>query len=174
VKCRAMSEPGVVVFLLLSLRCAANWGDAFGLISRTQTFCELDSMTVASKLADSYNSLDESARKLDRMKHEYVMEHLGFGWEHSLVGRERDDEKRLSLLTVAQTTQTVRVVRVSPKLCKWLLISSCLQKGGWRATDMVALSYKVLENKWIYFYGDHSLRQITSAFLYPAHGTLNV
>jgi hypothetical protein len=107
-----MSELGVIVFSLLSLRCTANWGDAFGLISRTQTFCELDSMTVASKLADSYNSLDESARKLDRMKHEYVMEHLGFGWEHALIGKERDDEKRLSLLTHAQTAQTVHVARV--------------------------------------------------------------
>lgn len=76
-----------VVIILCCRQCSANWGDAFGLISRVQTFCELDSMTTASKLADKYNSLDETAQKLDRMKHEYVMEHLGFGWDHALVGK---------------------------------------------------------------------------------------
>lgn len=68
-------------------RCYANVGDAFGLINRVQTFCELDSITTASKLADKYNSLDEVATKEDRMDHEYIIEHLGFGWEYGAAGK---------------------------------------------------------------------------------------
>jgi hypothetical protein len=44
------------------------------------------------------------------------------------------------------------------------------QKGGWIGGDQVAPAYKAVENQWIYFYGDHTLRQIASAFLHPNHG----
>lgn len=49
--------------------------------------CELDSMTMSSKLSDYYNSLDEATPKQDRTKHEFFAEHIGFGWEHSASAR---------------------------------------------------------------------------------------
>jgi hypothetical protein len=60
-----------------------NWGDPFGLINRVQTFCELNALTTASKLSDTYNSLDEATRKTDRMKQEFIMENTGFGWTNA-------------------------------------------------------------------------------------------
>jgi hypothetical protein len=70
----------LTVFIISAARAYCNYGDPFGLISRVQTFCELNALTTASKLSDTYNSLDESTRKSDRMKQEYIMEHTGFGW----------------------------------------------------------------------------------------------
>ena len=40
-------------------------------------------MAIASKLSDSYNSLYDASEKEDRMKHEFVAGHIGFGWDHA-------------------------------------------------------------------------------------------
>ena len=63
------------------------------MINKIQTMCEMESISLASKLSDYYNSLDEAAEKEDRMKHEFIAEHIGFGWDHALGAKVRADER---------------------------------------------------------------------------------
>lgn len=56
----------IVIILLLYItrlvNCRRNqgeWGGLYGLLDKTQTDCEVQSLTVGSLLADRYNSLDE-------------------------------------------------------------------------------------------------------------------
>ena len=80
----------ILLTVLLFDECDGNYGDAFGLINRQQTFCELNSMTTASKLIDSFNSMDEAATIENRMKHEYVVNNLGFGWNYAFMSRSHE------------------------------------------------------------------------------------
>lgn len=79
----------VALSLALSLlvRCSGNAGDAFGLINKAQTYCEYETTTMGSKLADYYNSLDEATHKIDRMHIPFIAEHIGFGWDHAVYGK---------------------------------------------------------------------------------------
>lgn len=77
----------LLVLLSIINQCTSNAGDAFGLISKVQTYCEYESITMGSKLADYYNSLDEATHKIDRMHIPFISEHLGFGWDHAAYGR---------------------------------------------------------------------------------------
>jgi hypothetical protein len=78
-----------------------NYGDAFGLINKVQTECEQATLTVASKLADTYNSFDETVHGPDRLKDDYIMEHLGFEWALSVNEASID----------AKTVHTLQQVR---------------------------------------------------------------
>lgn len=41
---------------------------------------------------------------------------------------------------------------------------------GWIGDTGTPPAYKDIDNKWFYFYGDHTLRHIASTFLLPVHG----
>ena len=41
---------------------------------------------------------------------------------------------------------------------------------GWIGDTGTPPAYKDIDNKWLYFYGDHTLRHIASTFLLPVHG----
>ena len=48
--------------LFISIECRrqpGEWGSIHGLLDKTQTDCEVQSLTVGTLLADRYNSLDE-------------------------------------------------------------------------------------------------------------------
>ena len=53
----------ILLFQLLILiecrRQPGEWGSIHGLLDKTQTDCEVQSLTVGTLLADRYNSLDE-------------------------------------------------------------------------------------------------------------------
>ena len=55
----------IVLLLLLGIcliecrRQPGEWGGLYGLLDKTQTDCEVQSLTVGTLLADRYNSLDE-------------------------------------------------------------------------------------------------------------------
>ena len=68
-----------------------NYGDPFGMITKIQTFCEHDAITMASKLSDTYNSLDEITNRQARMQHEFIVEHLGFGWDAAFSGKDHGE-----------------------------------------------------------------------------------
>lgn len=73
-----------LLILLLSipiLRIYSNPGDAYGLISRQQTECELEALQIGTMLADRYNSLDEGTEWDVRIHNDWLAENLGFaGW----------------------------------------------------------------------------------------------
>jgi hypothetical protein len=53
-------------------------GDAYTMISRHQTDCELESLSVGTALADKYNSFIEGTEREERLKNDYLMQRLGF------------------------------------------------------------------------------------------------
>jgi len=133
------------------------------MINKVQTMCEVESMSLASKLSDNYNSLDEAAEKEDRMKHEFVAAHIGFGWDHALGTKVRADD-RVSELQKVQIMTSRRCHRL--RITQQCFI---LQSGGW-VDDSATSAYHAAHNKWIYFYGDITIRPIASTFLLPSHG----
>ena len=55
-------------------------GDAYTLLSKAQTICEMKIMVVGSKLVDYYNSYDEHTDRYVRMTNDYFMNMLGFAY----------------------------------------------------------------------------------------------
>lgn len=52
-----------------------------GWISKVQADCELEALSVGTRLADRYNSLDEATEWDTRIHHDYLTKYLGFaGW----------------------------------------------------------------------------------------------
>ena len=45
-----------------------------------------------------------------------------------------------------------------------------MQKGGWLAPESIPSAYESVGNKWVYFYGDVTMRPIATTFLLPSHG----
>jgi len=94
--------------------CEGASGDAFTMINKVQTMCEVESMSLASKLSDNYNSLDEAAEKEDRMKHEFVAAHIGFGWDHALGTKVRANDRVSELQKVQIMLAADATVFASP------------------------------------------------------------
>jgi len=55
-------------------------GDAYTLLNKIKTSCEMNSMVVGSKLIDYYNSYDEHTDRYIRMTNDYFMRQLGFAY----------------------------------------------------------------------------------------------
>ena len=50
-------------------------------IARWQSDCEYESLSIGTRLADRYNSLDENTDFDTRMHHDYLVKYMGFsGW----------------------------------------------------------------------------------------------
>jgi hypothetical protein len=123
-------------------------GDAYTLITRHETECELKSLSLGSELADRYNSMDEATDWDVRMHNDYLVERLGFaGW--IVTG------------LAAKLGQTAHGLNAS----------ALAKKGGWIGQSHVNLSsYWALENQWIYMMGDSTQRQIWATFVSPFQG----
>jgi hypothetical protein len=121
-----------------------NPGDAYTMISRHETECELESLSVGSALADRYNSLDEATDWDLRIHNDYLTERLGFaGWINMGV------EKK------GKSTHKIDANELS-------------KKGGWSGFKHVNMSsYWALENQWLYMMGDSTQRQIWATFVSP-------
>lgn len=55
-------------------------GDAYTLLNKIKTSCEMSSMVVGSKLIDYYNSYDEHTDRYIRMTNDYFLKQLGFAY----------------------------------------------------------------------------------------------
>ena len=101
-------------------------GDAYGLISKLQTECELEALLVGSTLADRYNSFDEGTEWDTRLHNDYLIENLGFAsWIQEGLYRSG-----------GKTPHNNH----APTLHK---------KGGWAGLKAINMSsYWALENQW--------------------------
>ena len=53
----------------------------YTLITKEQTFCELEALNYGTRLVDQYQSFDENTEWDMRIHHDYLVEYLGFaGW----------------------------------------------------------------------------------------------
>lgn len=53
----------------------------YTLMDKITTQCELEALSVGTRLADHYNAYDEETEWDTRIHHDYLVEHLGFaGW----------------------------------------------------------------------------------------------
>ena len=89
------------VLVVITATCSGEDGKPFQRIDRRQTFCELNSITTATKLSDHFNSMDEHVKKNERMNLEFIAEHLGFGWEHYFHGNAQQVEVSPNAQSVA-------------------------------------------------------------------------
>lgn len=119
-------------------------GAAYSLITRHQTECELESLSVGSALADRYNSMDEATEWDVRIHDDYLVERLGFaGWIQMGVsnsGKTPHNQDAKELHT----------------------------RGGWTGHTLIRnSSYWALEDQWLYMMGDSTERQIWATFVSP-------
>jgi hypothetical protein len=118
---------------------------AYTLLTKQQTECELEALTVGSMLADRYNSHDEATEWDTRIHDDYMTQHLGFaGWIQ--MGTYRSGGK----------TANGRDAKVLHR------------QGGWAGQKAFNTSaYWALENQWLYMMGDSTQRQIWATFVSP-------
>ena len=128
-------------------------GDAYTLISRAQTECEVEALTTGTRLADVYNSLDEQTEWDVRIHNDYLTEHMGFaGW-------------------IQQGTWGSKGVTPLKQSA-----AALYKRGGWAGArdpkDLQAShsSYWPLENQWLYMMGDSTQRQIWGSINSPLEG----
>ena len=109
--------------------------------------CEKWALKVGSTIADEFNALIEEDMDSDaRMNQDFVAFNLGFApW----MSKGTESSGRTIENSVAKDLQT---------------------KGGWIGKALRESPYNVLRGKWIYFYGDSTLRQIWATFAAPFQG----
>lgn len=77
---------GLLPLLVIVSVLVCSWADhksptAYKLINKHITDCELEALSVGTRLADRYNMYDEGAEWDTRIHNDYVVQHLGFaGW----------------------------------------------------------------------------------------------
>ena len=124
-------------------------GEPYGLLTKQQTECEVESLAVGSLLADNYNSLDEGTEWDARIHSDYLSEHLGF-FAMIRTGTWGSNGK---------TTFTHKDA------------SELQRKGGWIGNKKMSKSaYWALEDQWIYVMGDSTARQVWATFASPQSG----
>ena len=133
------------VLLHYVVPCITQDGEAYQLISRMQTECELEALTAGTMLADRYNSMDEGTEWDIRIHNDYLVENLGFaGWiQMGLYGSK------------GKTPHNHH----APSLHR---------QGGWAGHKTINMSsFWALEDQWLYMMGDSTQRQIWATFVSP-------
>lgn len=110
-------------------------GDPYGLINAVETECEYQGLTWGSRLADGYNSLDESVQPSDRLSMEIFQESPSF----------------LKLLHAE--------IAVRPNSFKEVNI----QRHHGLKHRLGAPAFASVDNRWVYFLGDSSLFYVWEA-----------
>ncbi len=141
------------VFLLLQIfPCPGDPGDAYGMINAVQTECEFEALTTGSRLADAYNSYDESVSSIDRTHHQYYHRVPYFS---RMIHYEVDRHYSMpSNVHHAQHKHNHPHFKSEDKMHH-------------NSTSNIA--FRPMMNKWIYFLGDGTLRPIVSTLLSPFH-----
>jgi hypothetical protein len=68
----------IFLLLLYTIKSSSENGDPYGLVTRTQTDCELQSLTQGSRLADAFSSFDEHTELISRIQHDFIQENILF------------------------------------------------------------------------------------------------
>lgn len=141
-------------------------GSTKPLLDKLTTECELEALSVGTRLADRYNMYDEQTEWDTRIHNDYVVQHLGFaGWI------QMGTYKNTRLTAEKQDAPALHRV-YSHQLCCISPYSSDVdilkQKGGWAGSKNISESaYWPLKNQWIYMMGDSTQRQVWAAFVSP-------
>ena len=132
-------------YCFLIHRTRADVTPPINLLTKHQTECELESLTVGSILADRYNSHDEESDWDMRIHDDYMTEHLGFaGWIQ--MGTLNSGGKT----ALGMDAKTLH------------------NRGGWAGKKLLnTSSYWALEDQWLYMMGDSTQRQIWGTFVSP-------
>jgi hypothetical protein len=123
-------------------------GAPYSLITKKETRCEVEALSIGSALADNYNSLDEGTEWDSRIHSDYLSEYAGFFhmitqgiWGKNGKTSELRDSNKLQI------------------------------KGKWKGMkNITESSYWALENQWLYMMGDSTQRQIWATFVSPSQG----
>ena len=108
------------------------------------TYCEQRALSVGSKLADAYNAPISNEEADQRLHQDYLSENLGFApWMSGGTWRSGG-------LTLTKSSA-----------------KALQEKGGWKGQSLKDSPYQTLRGKWIYFYGDSTIRQIWVAYAAP-------
>mmetsp|Transcript_22325 Transcript_22325/g.37347 ORF Transcript_22325/g.37347 Transcript_22325/m.37347 type:complete len:394 (+) Transcript_22325:92-1273(+) len=120
-------------------------GDHHSLVDPIITACELEALSVGTRLADHYQSYDEATEWDVRIHDDYLVQYLGFaGWIQLGL------YKNTHLTATKQDTHKLH------------------QRGGWVGHNNVSQSaYWPFNNKWVYMMGDSTQRQIWATFVSP-------
>ena len=102
--------------LLVILQCTragelSSKGSAYKLLDKITTDCELEALSVGTRLADRYNMYDEDTEWDTRIHNDYLVEHLGFAgwiqmgtWKNTHLTAEKQDAPTIhrvcSLITI--------------------------------------------------------------------------
>lgn len=115
------------------------------LITKVQRDCELEALSIGSRLSDRWNNFDEDTEWDTRIHHDYLVKYLGFaGWIQ---------------MGLWKNTQLTALRQSAPAIHK---------SGGWAGSKNISESaYWALENKWLYMMGDSTQRQIWATFVSP-------
>ncbi len=107
--------------------------------SREISSCQLATLRLGSEIADLFNSLSpEDYDTADRIYQDFILEHLSFApWMSHGI---RNTKKSLT----GSSTERLR------------------ERGGWNGS-----AYDILNNKWIYMFGDSTTRQVWASYVSP-------
>jgi hypothetical protein len=112
--------------------------------ARLMVRCEQLALHTGSMLADNFNAPVGNEETDQRLHQDYLSEHLGFAtwmaggvWKSGGKTLQRSDARELQ------------------------------KTGGWIGHTLVNSPYSVLRGKWIYFFGDSTLRQIWTSYAAP-------
>ena len=109
--------------------------------------CETDALRLGTNLGDIFNSPIGEEGWSERMHQNYIAKHLGFApWLAD--GVQNSGGKTL-------TGQDAKQLR---------------EKWGWAGKNTSDSPYAVLEHKWIYMFGDSTMRQIWASLAAPFKG----
>jgi hypothetical protein len=140
-----------IIFLIVCFTTNGNEekapepGSPYSMISKLQTECELEALSIGTILADHYNSFDEYTEWDVRIHNDFLVQHLGFaGWIQTGTW---------------QSNGMTAHKKHAPSIHK---------QGGWAGHEKISLSaYWALEDQWLYMMGDSTVRQVWAAFVSP-------
>lgn len=106
--------------------------------------CQRQALRTGTEMADYFNALPPNEfDTLQRIHQDFIIQHLGFApW----ITEALKDSKSYPSGQTAEHLQ---------------------RKGGWMEEDLQKSHYSILENKWIYFFGDSTLRQVWASYAAP-------
>jgi hypothetical protein len=133
--------------ILINLQLvSANSGDPFTLIDAVQTECEFEGLTWGSRLADAWNSQDETIDFKLRFSHEFLSQSPSFSkmMHHETLYR--------------------------PAVFEGVLPRHYREGSSHHGSHKGAPPFSPINGKWIYFLGDSSLYPLWASLKGSVHG----
>lgn len=136
-------------------------GDAYGMVSDVQTECEYEALYVGSRLADVYNSYDETVLPIDRIQHDFYRRVPSFA---RLVQYEltRKTIPGQAFLSADFATDTAGGGGGGGK--------KAFKGDNKFHHDIAHTAFRPLANRWLHFIGDATLKSWLHTLILPFHG----